>query len=395
MRLRHLVSLLAACSLTATGVSAAPAAAPAGKPDIIVGQVVDLTGSDGHSGNEYVIGAKAYFDEVNANGGVFGRQIKQVVIDSKGSAPKAFQATQQLIDTDKADVLFGYTGTAAVSLVVRSKLLQKNNIALVAPLTGADALRATASDAAMPDSEGFVPQLFHLRASYSQEARKLVKQAINLGMKKIAVFYADDAFGKGGLKAVEAELAKRNMTLVAKSAYDPRKLDVSEPVLMLSRAQPQAVIMVSETLATANFVKQFRGKMTGTQLMGLSVVNPKVLIREAGIENVQGIGLTVVVPNPYNPVTIIAREHKEMVTPYQNQAELSYNTMEGYLAAKLLVEGLNRAGAQMNREKIQRALESMGSVSLGGYEINYSPTDHRGSSYVDMAVVNKDGKLLN
>ncbi len=359
--------------------------ATAAGPDIVVGQIADLSGPDGYTGTDFMTGAKAYFDDVNADGGINGRQIRHVVIDSKGSPAKTMQAAQQLIEQDKADLLFGVTGTAPVTQLIRSKLLQKSNTPLLAPLTGLDALRGTSTE---PGEDGFQPQVFHVRAGYAQEVRKVVRQALNLGMQRVAVFYSDDAFGQATLKTVEAELGKRQLNLVASSAK-------ADAAATLAKAQPQAVIVLAETAPAARFVKTFRALMPGVQLFALSVVNPRVLASETGLESAQGVAVTHVVPSPFNPTTRIAKEHAAAMGPYQNTAPLSYATMEGYLAAKLLVDALRKAGPQFSRDKLTKTLETMGRDDLGGYELTFGPTDHRGSAYVELGVINKDGRVVD
>lgn len=378
---------------------ALPAAA-----EIVVGQVVDLTGATADVGKEYSAGAKAYFEYINAQGGVGGQKIQHLVKDDGGTAPKTIQLTQELIDKDKADVLFGYTGTANVGLVARIKLLQKNNIALVAPLTGSDNLRVPhgveekKSEQGNYDfdesvKEGWIGQLFHVRAGYGAEARKIVKQAVSLGMKRIAVLYADDGLGKNGLRAVENALKQEKLTLASKAIFNRDNLDMAEAVKTINGSTPQAVIIIAEGNATAKFVKEYRKIDRGAQLFALSVVDFSELVKLVGNPaDTQGVGISQVVPMPFVNLTPVAREHAKLMAQYSPGVPISYRTMEGFIAAKVLVEGIKHGGA--TREKIIKGLESLQDVDTGGYIIRFGTTERRGSNFVELTVINREGKLL-
>lgn len=366
---------------------------PVWADDILIGQVADMTGPEGAWSTDFTNGAKAAFDQINAQGGINGRKLRLVTIDTKGQPGKGVTATEQLIEKDKVQVLFGFTGSAQIEQIARRKVLQKNGVSLFAPLSGSDMIRGVANGSG-DSRDVYVPEMFHIRASYSQEARKLVKQAINLGMTRIAVFYANDSFGTRGLEAIEAEVGRKKLSLAAKGNYDPNKNEVAEAVNQISQAQPQTVIMVADEANTARFVKAMRARMPGLQLLGLSLISPQQLIRDAGLEAAQGVGLSQVVPSPFNSTTPVARAYRDAVAR-NGSKEITYAGLEGYLGARSLIEVLQKAGAQWTPDKLSKVAESIGSMDLGGYTIEYSNGDHRGSSTVDIAVISKDGKVLN
>lgn len=370
--------------------------------EIRVGQSVALTGPLSDSGKDYSTGMKAYFDSINAKGGVGGKKITLIVKDDASLPPKTYQNTQALIN-DNVDVLAGYTGTPNIALIVRTKALQKANIALVGPLTGADSLRApygTEEKAAgqgnyklEADSiqEGYIPQLFHVRASYGDEARKIVKQAVSLGMQKIGVLYSDDAFGKTGLAAVQAALRKHNLELATKGIYNLKTNAVGDAVKTINAVKPQAIVMIANSDAATAFVKQYRDLDPGAQLFALSTVGYKSLTKSVG-EDAHGVGISQVVPMPWNSLTPVSKEHLRVMKEFAPDQPVTYATMEGHIVAKVIAEAVKRGG--VSREKMSGALESLKGYDAGGYIVNFGPQERRGSKYVDITVISKDGELM-
>jgi branched-chain amino acid transport system substrate-binding protein len=323
----------------AAGTFGASSIALAAGNEIVIGQSVALTGSLAEVGKDYSAAMKAYFDYVNAKGGINGKQLKLVVKDDASTPAKTFQNAQALIN-ENVDLLAGFTGTPNVSLLVRTKTLQKNNIALVGPLTGADSLRKHYGEeeqkadqgnyqlGADTMTEGYIPQLFHVRAGYADEAQKIVKQAVSLGMSKIGVLYSDDAFGKTGLAAITAALKAQKLQLTAKGIYTVKTGDVSDAVKNIANAQPQAVILLANTTPAAAFIKQYRQLDPGAQLFTLSTVTAPNLVKAIGVQGMaHGVGISQVMPMPTNSLTPLSKEHQKVMAEYGKGTPISYLTM--------------------------------------------------------------------
>lgn len=362
----------------------APAHAAAAQDDIVIGQVAPLTGVIAGTGNEYVAGAAAYFAHVNDNGGVHGRKIRVVVRDDSYKPDQTLALTRELLNTEKPLALFGFVGTGNVLALNKNKVLEEAGIALLAPYTGAQDLR-----------EPMNPNIFHIRASYADETASMVQHLSTIGVRRIAVMYQDDGFGKSGLAGAQSASKKLGLALVATGSYDRSKPEeVDAAVAAIAPAQPGAIIMVSVNRASAAFVKKIRAQGVSAQLFSISVVNFKELLKNAGEDNARGIGIAQVMPYPYSARIPVVREFHSLMGKYQPDKVISYASMESFIAAKIMVEALRRSGPAPTRQKVIAQLEKLDNYDVGGFRVTFSPQSRTGSTYVEVTVIGRDGRLL-
>lgn len=375
---------LAWLRLTAGCIGASLAIGAWSADEIVIGQVAPLSGVLADTGRDMVLGAKVYFDSVNAQGGIHGRKIRHVVKDDGYKVEETVRLAREVIDRDDALALIGFAGTGNVAELLNQRVLESANIALVAPYTGGEVLRTP-----------FNPHIFHIRAGYADEAEGIVNQLVMLNMKRIGVMYQDDPFGKAGLAGVEAALKRRGLELAGAGAYEKNTDNVADAVQAIAKANPQAVVMISVNRSTAAFSKEIRAASTVAQLVNISVVNPKEIVRLIGAENARGIGVAQVMPYPYAPNMAIVKEYQQAMKKYApTGSELSYTSFEEFVGAKVLVEGLKRAGPGATREKVIRALETLNPFDTGGFTLRFSPNNRIGSRFVEITVIGKDGRLL-
>ena len=347
---------------------------------VLVGQFAAISGPAAQLGQRMQVGIAAYFSAVNAQGGVHGRQLKLMTRDDGYEPVKSAAAVKALISEDKVFALIGSVGTptglAAVPILTEAK------VPLVGMFTGAQALR-----------EPFNRQVFHVRASYFDETERMVQHLTSMGVKKIAVFYQNDAYGQAGLEGVTRALAKRQLKPTAISTVERNSVDVAKALDDILKVEPEAVVQISAYKSCAAFIKQARGKGYGGQFFNVSFVGSKALADELG--NVgQGVVISQVVPFPYTPSSPIAREYQQHMID-SGQKDFDFSSMEGYLAARVFVEGLRRAGKAPTREALITALESIKNLNLGGFTVSYSNKDHQGSSYTDLTIIGRDGKFVH
>lgn len=360
------------------------AQAATARDEIVIGQVAPLSGTIAGTGDEYVAGGSAYFAYVNANGGIYGRKIRLVVKDDSYKPDQTVTLTRQLLAEDKPLALFGFVGTGNVMALNKNKILEEANIPLLAPYTGALDLR-----------EPLNPNIFHIRASYTDETARMVEHLHTVGLRRFAVMYQDDPFGKSGLAGAENALKKLGLNAVAKGGYDRSKPEeVDTAVAAIAAADPDGIIMVAVNRASAAFIKKMREKGSKAKLFSISVVNFKELLKNAGEENARGIGISQVMPYPYSTLVPVAREFQTLMKEYQPEKVVSYASMESFIAAKILVEAIRRSGADPTRQKITTQLEKMNSYDVGGFKVSFSPQNHVGSKFVEVTVIGRDGKLL-
>lgn len=351
--------------------------------ELVVAQIAPLTGVLASTGKQMVLGGKIYFDSVNASGGVHGARIKHVVLDDGYKVDETVRLTREALARSEVVALFGFAGTANVGKLLSEGVLAEGGAALVAPYTGGEVLRTP-----------FNPWIFHVRAGYADETEHMVKQVTTLGMKRVAVMYQDDAFGKAGLAGVEAALASRQLKLAVAAPYERNTDKVEEAVRLINASDAQAIIMISVNRSTAAFAKRYREAGGGAQLYNISVVDPAELVNLAGIKSVHGLGISQVVPYPFAPNTAVVREYQAALKKYAPEEKINYTSFEEFLGAKVLVEGLRRAGPNPTRARLVQALESLGRYDLGGTTVGYSPDNRIGSRFVEVTVVGGSGKLM-
>jgi ABC-type branched-subunit amino acid transport system substrate-binding protein len=373
--LRH-----AACFLVPSLLAAAAAAAA----EIVIGQVAPFSGPLAPTGDHMRAGAEIYFSQVNAAGGVQGANLKLVSMDDGYKAPETVRLARELIKESKPVALFGVVGTGNVEALVKENVLSQAGVPLVAIRSGASSL-----------IKPVVPHVFLTRAGYAREIDAVVRQFVSTGATRIAVFYQDDPFGKDGLASAEAAIKAAGATLAAKAGYERNTTKVEAAVKAIGDVQPQGVLMVSNTAASAEFIKQSRAAGLITQYMALSVTDGPQVARTIGNQTAHGLGIVQIVPDPNNRSVPVVREMQDSFKKYAPKGiEINHTLLEGYVGAKVLVEGLRRAGAAPSPAKLRDALESIRNWDAGGIMISFSPDSHAGSSYVDISILDKEGRLL-
>lgn len=348
--------------------------------EIVVGQFAALTGPAAQLGQRLNAGIQAYFKAVNEQGGVNGRTLRLLARDDGYEPDKAVAAVKGLIEQDQVFALVGSVGTptglAAMPVFTAAK------VPMVGMFTGAQGLR-----------EPFNRYVFHVRASYFDETERIVQHLTTLGMKKFAVFYQNDAYGKAGLEGVTRALARRQMKPAATATFERNTVNVSAALNGILPAQPEAVVQIGAYKACAEFIKQARVKGYGGQFFNVSFVGAKALADELGTDGM-GVVISQVVPFPYTPSAAVVREYQQRMKE-AGQQEFDFSSMEGFLIGKVFVEGVRRAGKNLTRESLIAGLESMKDVNLGGFEINYSPRDHAGSKYTDLTFIGDGGRFMH
>ena len=349
------------------------------QPDrIVLGQSAAFTGPAAQLGIQFHAGAKLFFDRLNSEGGMGGRNIEIQQLDDGYEPERCAENTRKLIEQD-VYCLFGYIGTptslAALPLATKAK------IPFVAPFTGAMGLRNPLNRYA-----------FHVRASYNDETALIVKQLHNLGLQKIAVFHQNDAYGKAGVDGVTLAFAGLNNKPVATATVERNSVEVAKAVDALIADAPDAIVQISAYKSCAAFIRAARKAGYGGRFFNVSFVGTQALADELGKEGA-GVVVSQVMPSPYNQARPIAREFTEAVRKSGGKVSANFSSMEGYIAAKVLAEGMRRAGGKTSREGLIAGLEGINNQSFGGFQVDFSATDHVASSFVELSMLTGDGRV--
>jgi branched-chain amino acid transport system substrate-binding protein len=345
---------------------------------IVLGQSAAFSGPAAQLGIQMNKGAKLYIDQINAAGGVNGHPIELRTLDD-GYEPDRCKANTDKLIKDDVFALFGYVGTP--TCVAALPLVNDAKMPFFGPFTGAEALR-----------DPFSRVVFHLRASYYDETGLIVKQLTSLGLKKIAVFYQNDAYGKAGLEGVVRALKPLGLAPAALGTVERNTVEVAKAVADIVPSMPDAVVQISAYKSCAAFIREARKAGYGGTFYNVSFVGTQALADELGKEG-RGIMVSQVMPFPFSTTTPISREYLDAMRRGGVDAVPNYSSMEGYLAAKVVVEGLKRAGKNPNRDSFVNALESIQNTSFGGFNVNFGPRDHVASKFVDLSMITEDGKV--
>lgn len=347
---------------------------------VTVGQSAALSGPAAELGNEMRKGILAYFDQVNRSGGVNGRKLVLKTLDDGYEGNRAAANTRKLIQEEDVFALLGYVGTPTSEAA--KPIFTEARVPFVGAFTGAELLRSP-----------FNRYIFNVRASYYAETDAIVNLLARMELKRIAVFYQNDSYGKAGLTGVERAMAKRGLQIAGLGTVERNTVDVAAAVKEIAAKDPQAVIMISAYKSCGAFIKEMKKAGSNPQFMNVSFVGSKALAAELGDAG-RGVGISQVVPFPWNGGTPVVKDYQRNLAPNAVAEDYNFGSLEGYIAARIFVEGLRRAGASPTREGLITALETLRDYDVGGFNVTYTPTDHNGSKFVELTVISRDGKFM-
>ena len=347
---------------------------------IVLGQSAAFSGLAAQLGIQFNQGAKLFFDQLNAAGGVGKRMVEIRTLDDGYEPDRCAENTRKLI-ADDVFALFGYVGTPTSLAAV--PLFNQAKVPFFAPFTGAELLR-----------QPFNRLAFHVRASYYDETALIVRQLVNLGIKKIAVFHQNDAYGKAGLDGVNKALAEHKLPLAGAATVERNSVDVAAAVEKLVAAKPDAVVQIAAYGASAAFVRAARKAGFGGTFYNVSFVGTQALADELGKDGA-GVVVSQVVPSPYQPSRQITREFLDAIKKAGDKVQPNYSSMEGFLAARIFTEGLRQAAAsgKISRYSFISGMEGLGSQVISGFPVSFGPNDHTASSFVEMSMLTGDGRV--
>lgn len=351
---------------------------------VVVGQVAAFSGPLAPTGTHMRAGVQLYFDAVNEEGGIHGTRIRLVSLDDGYKSEETVRLARAMIRQSQPLAFIGFVGTGNVEAILEQKVLSEAGIPLIAVRSGAESL-IRRND----------PLLFMTRASYAEEIEKIIDQYTTTGYSRFAILYQDDAFGQDALLSAEQSIRKVGGSLVAKESYAKNTTEVGAAVKAIAAAKPQAVILIANTAASAEFLKQSRAAGNLAQYVALSVTDGAQVVQRIGVDKAEGLALTQVVPDPDSHTVPLIREIQNNFAKFKpKDVTLNHTLVEGYIGAKVLGEALRRAGPDPTRKKLRDALESLRNYDAGGVFISFSPKQHAGSRFVDITIINRSGKLL-
>ena len=232
-----------------------------------------------------------------------------------------------------------------------------------------------------------------MRASYFDETAEIVKQSAAIGIKRIGVFHQNDSYGKAGLEGVTRALKPLGLEPAGLGTVERNTVDVDAAVKSILAGKPDAIVQISAYKSCAAFIRAARKAGFGGTFYNVSFVGTKALADELK-QDARGVVVSQVMPFPYAPVSQLSGDYLAAgKAAFGDKFEPNYSSMEGFVTARIVAEGLRRAGGNANPDALIGGLESMRDYNLGGFFVDFSPTDHTGSKYVDLTILTADGQV--
>ena len=338
---------------------------------LVLGQSLPLSGPSAQLGLDYRRGALAWFEAVNREGGIHGRKIQLISLDDKYEPPQTLINTRQLLNRNDLLALFGYVGTPTTKVAL--PLIEEASVPLVAPMTGASLFR-------QPD----LRMVFNMRTSYRREIAAMVDELVRDAHHRIAIVYQDDAFGQDGLDGALAALSRHGLKPVVVTTVQRNSAQGGEALDDLMATNPNGIVLVSAYVSSAALSSALRNRGSRAQIMNVSFVGTQALQKAMPVGEANGIGVAQVVPFPWNRWIPVVADYQRCLRLSDKSSGFGFTSFEGYLAARMITEALERAGKNPSRQALVQALESIRDLDLGGFRLQMGRDDHDASDFVEL-----------
>lgn len=341
-----------------------------------IGMVAGFSGPVAGVVQESADGARLYFDAVNAQGGLKGQNIELVTVDDKYDPATAAAAARAMASQGVLALMLSRgTGPTEAMLPV----LKENRLPLIAPATGAISLH-----------EPVQPWVYHLRASYQREAERAVKHLAGIGVKRITIVQVNDPFGNDAGKGAIKGLDDVKLRALSHLRFDRNKPGLAPTMQAISKAGIEAVVLIGPAYAVVEGVQALRAAGSTAHVATLSNNASADFVKALG-ESARGVIVTQLFPYERSTANLMVREALSLAKA-AGRNELTPAHIEGFAAAKLVVETLKRAGKDVSRDSFAKALDGA-RIDLGGLQVNYTDKEHTGLEYTDVSIVGEDGKF--
>ena len=370
-------SIAGAAGALAFALVAGPAHAAAN--DIVIGQTIALTGGQAEHGRAVQLGARAYFDKVNAAGGVHGRKLVLTTLDDAGNAARAAENTALLIDRESALAMFA--GIEGGPCVASMRVAVEKRVPLVACLAGSPEMR-----------EPFSRYVFPVRAAHYSEFERLIDLSVESGARRIGFLHSDSETGRKHLANVRKLLARYSLDVAVAIAIPNEKPDAKKIADQIVTAKIDVIFNHGSYSLYGDVARELKGRGAETRVMAVNS-GAQQMVRALGKE-AHGIIFTQVVPFPWGATPQVVSEHRAALRAAAPNVEPSFSSLEGFIGAKVLVAGLQRAPARLSREDLITGLEQLGTHDVGGFSVTYGASSRVGSVLVDTVLATGTGRFV-
>jgi branched-chain amino acid transport system substrate-binding protein len=349
-----------------------------GGKELIVAQVAAFTGAQASSGKAIRAGINLYLNHVNKNGGINGDTVRLVTYDDGYKADETVRLVKESLTKDAPLAFIGILGTANNEAIIKDGILARANVPLVGAISGASTMLGA-------------PNIYVTKASYGDEVRRLFEILSLIGINRVAVVYQDDGFGKDIVSGAERAAPVTKVSLVVKAPYERNTTNVKPAVDAVLKSDAQVIYLGAVTSAAVEFVKLYRRGGGTAQVYGVSVIDINGMKKGLSPEELSGYGFGVLWPLTTSRNTPMTREYQQLAKEAKDP-DLQERSMEGYIAAKVLVQGLRQT--RSSPAALSKVVGNMKGVDIGGFLIDFTRPKQTGSQYVDFAIVNRNGSVL-
>lgn len=345
------------------------------------GQSAALTGPARELGIGMRLGLLAAFSEVNRKGGIHGYRLQLESLDDRYEPEAAIANTRSLIEEHKVFALIGAVGTPTSKSA--QPVATEAGVPYIAPFTGAEFLRDAKKR----------PNVVNVRASYYQETEEMVVRLNeDLGINRISIFYQNDSFGQAGLNGLRQAVNRHGLTLIEEVYYTRNTEAVKIALLDLRRANAEAVVIVGAYKPAATMIRWARRLNFNPYFINISFIGSAALAKALGPDGT-GVYVTQVVPFPRDTTLPIVAQYQEALQAINTSSKPSFVSLEGYLAGRIAIEGLQLAGPAPTRKGFLQALVRAGDMDLGGFRLRYGVDDNQGSDRVYLTRIDDKGRF--
>lgn len=354
--------------------------ANAAQAQIVIGQSAGFTGPVADGVAELTEGAKIYLDSVNRGGGINGEKVVLVSLDDNFKPTQTAENAKTLVEKHKAVAFFLLRGTPHTEAVL--PLAASLRVPIVAPSTGATLLHDPVN-----------PWVFNVRTRYRLEAEQVIRQLHATGLTRIGIARVDDSFGLDVEVGALMGMAQIGVKAQFVEKFDRVKWDFSKVAANTETTKTQAVLVAGASKAVVDAVAAIKANSPATLVVTLSNNASQGFVESLG-NKARGVMVSQVFPKARVGTTRFAREALTTAAEVGFKGELTPANLEGYAAARVLVAALRKAAKPITGESLQRALDSLGSINMGGLIMDFSSTDHTGLSFVEMSIIDGEGQFL-
>lgn len=345
---------------------------------LTIGCSAAMSGPLAGFGQDIKQGAEAALAQINARGGINGRTVQLNMVDDAYVPDRTVANVKQMLSQGSAFALMSCVGTPNNTAIL--PLVEEAGIPYVAPLTGASSLRKGSRN------------VFHVRASYTDEVRRLVQRLTGMGLKSVGIVYLDNGYGREMLEDATRALAEQGLQPAVQVALATDGKNLNDVLAKVAEGRPASVLLATAGAASTPLVRGLKQSVPGVLMAGLSVTLTSDGLKQLGDAG-SGLAVTMIMPDPNRAKSQLVRDYQAAMRA-KGQQEFTLGSLEAYVNMRVLAEGLDRAGSDPTRAKLRNALSGIRSWDMGGFVVDYAQAPYVGSRFIDLGVLNGSGKFL-